>query len=394
MTRRSVSTVPRAFLFADLRGYTAFVERAGDAAARRLLQAYRALVRRVVERERGAEVKTEGDSFYVVFSSCAAAVRSAVSIQHGATRRRRDPFQIGIGIHVGESLPLERQYVGGAVNLAARLAAAAAAGEILLSETVRGLIRTAARVRFEDQGLLSLKGVTEPIRAYAIRMPRHVPAVAPIIPAHPIEAVRQGNLDEAVRLARDLPSEAPADARCDALTALVIVSASHGDLEGALAWTERLLTVAPRASDRAWGVAVYALRAWCYALARQPGEAGAELERALERPAPGHLGTMLLLLAVSIIGRPADASALRQIADGADDLPLRAACRAVADVLEDRSPLTAVVPTLGPACGPLLAELIELQLMAHHRAGRAMPPTQVRQPAARRLAALILDAVQ
>ncbi len=56
----------RAFLFSDLRGYTSFVEGHGDAAAAKLLREYRTLVRKEVARERGAEVKTEGDSLYVL----------------------------------------------------------------------------------------------------------------------------------------------------------------------------------------------------------------------------------------------------------------------------------------------------------------------------------------
>lgn len=391
MARSAQRTVPRAFLFADLRGYTAFVERAGDAAARRLLQGYRGLVRRQVTRERGAEIKTEGDSFYVVFRSCAAAVRCAMSIQQAATRRRKDPLQIGIGIHVGESLPLDRQYVGGAVNLASRLAAAAASGEILISETVHGLIRTAVRVRFENHGSLVLKGFGEPVRAYAIRLPAPAPAVPTAPPTRPVEAMRQGNLDEAVRLARNLRPDAPAEARCDALTVLAIMSAAHGDLEGALSWTERLVAVVPRTSDRAWGAAAYALRAWCYALARQPGEARAELERALERPAPGPVALILALLAVSIAGAPTHGNAVRQLGDIAGDPMLRAVCGTVADVLEERSPVSATVPMLGRVCGPLLGELIELQLVAR-RIGEPRPP--VRHPAADRLAAMIFAAVQ
>jgi class 3 adenylate cyclase len=392
MTRRSAQrTVPRAFLFADLRGYTAFVERTGDAAARHLLQGYRGLVRRQVTRERGAEIKTEGDSFYVVFRSCAAAVRCAMSIQQAATRRRKDPFQIGIGIHAGEALSLDRQYVGGAVNLASRLAAAAASGEILISETVHGLIRTAMRVRFEDHGALALKGFGEPVRAYAIRLPAPAPVVATVLPVRPVEAMRQGNLDEAVRLARNLRADAPADARCDALTVLVIMSASHGDLEGALSWTERLVAVAPRTSDRAWVTAAYALRAWCYALARQPGEAKAELERALERPTPSPVALILVLLAVSIAGAPADGNTVRQMGDLAGDLTLRAVCGTMADVLEEKSPVSTTVPMLGRVCGPLLAELIELQLVSR-RPGEVRPP--VRHPAADRLAAMIFAAVQ
>src|SRR6266850_4518384 len=74
-------TVTKAFLFSDLRSYTAFVERVGDEAAAGLLRAYRDLLRAEIARYRGAEIKTEGDSFYVVFEAASLAVLCAVAIQ-------------------------------------------------------------------------------------------------------------------------------------------------------------------------------------------------------------------------------------------------------------------------------------------------------------------------
>lgn len=57
---------------------------------------------------------------------------------------------------------------GGAVNIAARIAAASAAGETLVSETVRSLARTSAGVVFEDRGEQTLKGIEEPVRVFAV----------------------------------------------------------------------------------------------------------------------------------------------------------------------------------------------------------------------------------
>jgi class 3 adenylate cyclase len=123
MAQRTSRSVPRTFLFTDLRDYTAFIERAGDTAASELLRLYRALVRRAVSREEGAEIKTEGDSFYVVFDSSVSAVRCALAIQGAAARRPHEGLSIGIGVHTGEATPFDEQYVGSAVNIAARLAA-------------------------------------------------------------------------------------------------------------------------------------------------------------------------------------------------------------------------------------------------------------------------------
>src|SRR5687768_12053493 len=91
----------RGFLFADLRDYTSFVERHGDAAASALIDRYRALVRSAVAQYGGAEVKTEGDSFFVVFPSASSAVRCALEIVQAAAAATRDdpatPLRVGIG---------------------------------------------------------------------------------------------------------------------------------------------------------------------------------------------------------------------------------------------------------------------------------------------------------
>lgn len=78
----------KGFLFADLRGYTHFVESRGDAAAADLLGRYRNLVRAVIAQYDGAEIRTEGDSFYVVFRSASQAVRAGLHITADAASDR------------------------------------------------------------------------------------------------------------------------------------------------------------------------------------------------------------------------------------------------------------------------------------------------------------------
>jgi hypothetical protein len=80
----------RGFLFADLRDYTSFVERHGDAAASALLDRYRALVRSAVARDGGAEVKTEGNRFVVVFLLARSALRCALETVQAAAAPTRD----------------------------------------------------------------------------------------------------------------------------------------------------------------------------------------------------------------------------------------------------------------------------------------------------------------
>lgn len=160
----------RSFLFSDLRGYTAFVERAGDRAAADLLATYRDLVRSVVATHDGAEIRTEGDSFYVVFPSAAAAVEAGLAIvahaREASTAER--PIRVGIGIHAGETVATTEGLVGGAVNIAARVCSKAQPGEVLVTDTVRALTRTFLPYRFTGLGTQQLKGIAGGIPLYRV----------------------------------------------------------------------------------------------------------------------------------------------------------------------------------------------------------------------------------
>jgi class 3 adenylate cyclase len=162
----------RGFLFADLRGYTQFVEKHGDKAASELLSAYRALVRAAVAQFRGAEIRTEGDGFYVVFPSASSAIRCGLAILEEAlqsTAAAGGPLPVGIGVHAGETEDSAEGFVGSAVNIAARVCALAGPGDLLITETVRGLVRTSMPLAIEPRGRRHLKGIREPIGLFAIR---------------------------------------------------------------------------------------------------------------------------------------------------------------------------------------------------------------------------------
>jgi class 3 adenylate cyclase len=164
--------VTRGFLFADLRSYTAFVERHGNEAGAELLDDYRSLVREQVARHSGAEIRTEGDSFYVVFSSASDAVRCGLSIVEAAAEASSNqpdrPIQVGIGIHAGETVDSPDGYVGSAVNIAARVCSQAQAGEVLVSETMRELVRSSLPVGFIPRGRRHLKGIAAPVGLYRV----------------------------------------------------------------------------------------------------------------------------------------------------------------------------------------------------------------------------------
>jgi len=114
-TKRGSSPGTKAFFFSDLRDYTAFVETHGDAEAAKLLTEYRTLVRREVARYQGAEIKTEGDSFYVVFDAASTALECAIAILKRGKARADGRLRIGIGLHAGESVAFDDQFVGSAV---------------------------------------------------------------------------------------------------------------------------------------------------------------------------------------------------------------------------------------------------------------------------------------
>src|SRR6266545_1923900 len=194
--KKATHATTRAFLFSDLRDYTSYVEAKGDAAAARLLRDYRTLVRREVARHDGAEVKTEGDSFYLVFETPSSAVDCAVAILRAADiRNAKDPttpLRVGVGVHAGQTVAYDDQFVGSAVNIASRLAGKASAGELLISDTLRGLVRTSMSLPMDERGPLDLKGVSEPVRAWAVTW-RDEPAPRPMSAPPPLaSATRRG----------------------------------------------------------------------------------------------------------------------------------------------------------------------------------------------------------
>ena len=162
----------RGFLFADLRGYTAYGETHGDRAAADLLDAYRTLVREAVAQYAGGEIRTEGDSFYVVFASARDAVACGLAIVDAARRHSGEhpdaPLKIGIGINAGETVQRGEAFVGTAVNLAARLCSEARAGEVLVTATVREVARGGSDLKFVPRGVKRFKGIADRVPVFAV----------------------------------------------------------------------------------------------------------------------------------------------------------------------------------------------------------------------------------
>lgn len=158
------------FLFADLRGYTHLVDTRGAVEASLLLGRYRAIVREVVTHHGGAEIKTEGDSFYVVLPSASAALRCGLDILKACMEPvdGDEAIELGIGIHAGESVAHEGGFVGSAINIAARICALASAGEVLVTGTIRELTRSIVAAEFVFVGRRQLKGLDEPVEVFRV----------------------------------------------------------------------------------------------------------------------------------------------------------------------------------------------------------------------------------
>jgi class 3 adenylate cyclase len=158
------------FLFSYLRGYTHLVDTRGAIEASHLLGRYRAIVREVVTHHGGAEIKTEGDSFYVVLPSASAALRCGLDILRSCTEPADggEAIQLGIGIHAGESVAHEGGFEGSAINIAARICALATAGQVLVSGTIRELTRSIVSAEFVFVGRRHLKGLDQPVEVFSV----------------------------------------------------------------------------------------------------------------------------------------------------------------------------------------------------------------------------------
>jgi class 3 adenylate cyclase len=147
-------------LFTDVEGSTPLVERLGDAQAFEVLRAHERLVRDQLAAWGGHEVDQEGDSFFATFEGAEHAARCALGIQRGLARLPlAETVRLRIGIHVGDVLREGERFFGLNVIVASRIAAAADAGEILMSAAVRDALG-ATSLRFGPAREIDLKGLS------------------------------------------------------------------------------------------------------------------------------------------------------------------------------------------------------------------------------------------
>jgi class 3 adenylate cyclase len=154
-------------LFTDIADSTALTERLGDARFREMSRALDVGLRAAIRDCGGTtvEAKTLGDGVLATFGSAAQAIEGA---RRCLALSAASELGLHIGVHAGDVIREEGNVFGGAVNIAARICSLSEAGEILVSDVVRGMARTSAGVVFEDRGEREMKGVGEPVRVYAV----------------------------------------------------------------------------------------------------------------------------------------------------------------------------------------------------------------------------------
>jgi class 3 adenylate cyclase/pimeloyl-ACP methyl ester carboxylesterase len=136
-----------------------------DAGWRELLERHHSVVRSRLGEFRGRELDTAGDGFFAAFDGPGRAIACARAIVDDLR-----PLGLGVraGLHTGEFERLERKLTGIGVAVGARVAAEAAAGEVLVSGTVKDLV-AGSGLEFEDRGSHELKGVPGEWRLYVVR---------------------------------------------------------------------------------------------------------------------------------------------------------------------------------------------------------------------------------
>jgi len=150
-------------LFTDLVGSTARAAELGDRAWRDLLTEHHARVRRELARYRGVELDTAGDGFFARFDGPARAIRCACAIRDAVAELG---LELRAGVHTGECEVLDGKVAGIAVAIGSRVAAQAAPGEVLVSQTVKDLV-AGSGLLFEERGAAELRGIPGRWRLYA-----------------------------------------------------------------------------------------------------------------------------------------------------------------------------------------------------------------------------------
>jgi len=164
-----------AIMFTDMVGYSALSQR-DDKLALELLEEHRQLLREILPRFNGTEIKTIGDAFLIEFNSALEAAQCAIEIQRTLAKRNHDVtaerrIELKIGIHIGDVVHRGGDVYGDGVNIASRIEPLAGAGGICVSMDVERQIRNALEARFEKLAPTELKNISVAMDLFRIVLP-------------------------------------------------------------------------------------------------------------------------------------------------------------------------------------------------------------------------------
>ena len=162
-------------MYTDMVGYTALGQRS-EFLSLALVEEQRKIIRPVLARHNGKEIKTMGDAFLVEFPNALDAVRCAYDIQR-ATREfnfslpEDKRIHLRVGLHLGDVVESEGDISGDAVNVASRIEPLARDGGICLTRQIYESTHNKFEAPLVSIGMKSLRNVTEPMEVYRMEMP-------------------------------------------------------------------------------------------------------------------------------------------------------------------------------------------------------------------------------
>ena len=163
-------------VFSDIEDSTSRSAELGDAAWMEVLNVHNTIIRRQVARFRGNEVKSQGDGFMLAFASARAAVDAMIETQRAleswARSQPTSAVRVRVGIHTGEVIRVQDDFLGKHVNIAARVANSARGGEILVSALVREIIDARGDLTFDEPRTVGFKGLPGDWAVHPVRWRR------------------------------------------------------------------------------------------------------------------------------------------------------------------------------------------------------------------------------
>jgi adenylate cyclase len=174
-----------AIMFTDMVGYTALGQR-NESLSLALVDEQKKLIRPIIGRHNGREIKTMGDAFLVEFPNALDAVRCAYDIQR-TTREANislpedKRIHLRVGLHVGDVVESSGDILGDAVNVASRIEPIAEDGGVCLTRQVYDQVHNKFELQLTSLGNKQLKNVASPLEVFKMEMPWSLRSEPPVV---------------------------------------------------------------------------------------------------------------------------------------------------------------------------------------------------------------------